>query len=100
MFSCAWLHSIYRAWQERVRLSCGGFVKTLVTVCVNAWVPLRLGKVCVCVCVCVCHLAPSQQGARHTQQLPLPYREVLPILNHLRIQLQGQLRHLGEWSQS
>lgn len=40
------------------------------------------------------YLALSQQCSSHTQQLPLAHWKVLPVLHDLRLQLQGQLRHL------
>lgn len=40
------------------------------------------------------HLTLPQQSSRYTQKLPFSYREVLSILQHLRLQFQGQLGNL------
>lgn len=42
----------------------------------------------------VSHLTPSQQSSGNAEQLSLSHREVLSVLHHLRVQLQGQLGHL------
>lgn len=49
----------------------------------------------------VSHLALSQQSSGNTQKLSLSHREVVSILHYLRVQLQGQLRHLRDrWTDS
>lgn len=42
----------------------------------------------------ISHLTPSQQSSGNAEQLSLSHREVLSVLHHLRVQLQGQLGHL------
>lgn len=42
----------------------------------------------------ISHLTPSQQSSGDAEQLSLSHREILSVLHHLRVQLQGQLGHL------
>lgn len=39
-------------------------------------------------------LAVSKQSSGHTQQLPFPHGEILPVLRHLRVKRVGEVVHL------